>query len=63
MADVTLPESGSTSAKTGLAPSRTALEAVAIKVRGVVITSSPWPRPMAKYAAESDRDPLAIAMA
>ena len=33
VADVTLPESGSTSAKTGLALSRTALEAVAIKVR------------------------------
>ena len=42
------PESGSTSAKTGLAPRRTALDAVAINVRGAVINSSPWPRPIAK---------------
>ena len=48
VAAVMAPESGSTSANTGLAPSRTALEAVAMKVRGVVINSSPWLRPMAR---------------
>ena len=45
---VIAPESGSTTANTGLTPSSTALETVAMKVRGVVISSSPWPRPMAR---------------
>ena len=50
------PDKGSTSANTGLAPNRTALEAVAIKVRGVVINSSPGPRPKARLG--SDNEPL-----
>ena len=48
VAAVIAPESGSTSANTGLALSSTALEAVAMKVRGVVMSSSPLPRPMAR---------------
>ena len=43
--------SSHTSAKTGRAPCRTAALAVAQKVSGAVITSSPGPTPQAKSAA------------
>ena len=48
MSAVIAPEFASTSAKIGLAPRRTALDEVAMKVRGVVMSSSPLPRPTDK---------------
>ena len=44
---VILPESKSTSAKTGLAPNKTPAEVVATKLLGVVINSSPSLKPNA----------------
>ena len=58
---VILPEFKSTSAKIGRRPKSTALEAVAIKVRGVVIISSPGFNPRDKKAEDNANEPLANA--
>ena len=42
--------SGSISTNTGFAPTRSIAIAVAMKVIGVVMTSSPWPMPAASSA-------------
>ena len=54
---------GSTSTKTGTAPSSPATSAVAMKVKGVVMTSSPAPIPRARSARSSASVPLATPMA
>jgi len=54
---------GSTSAMTGVAPRMTMQEAEAMKVRLVVMTSSPGPIPRAYRASSSATVPLARAMA
>ena len=54
-----LQVSGSTSTNTGFAPSSTIISAVATKVNGVVITSSPGLTPSAISAISSASVPLA----
>ena len=60
---VILPVASSTSAKTGVAPALTTDEILAIKVRGVTITSSPAPISNACKATSNANVPLPIAMA
>jgi len=50
---------GSMSTKTGTAPSRPTTSAVAMKVKGVVMTSSPVPIPRARSASSRASVPLA----
>jgi hypothetical protein len=50
---------GSMSTNTGLAPHISTVEAVATKVKGVVMTSSPGPRPIARRAISSASVPEA----
>ncbi len=57
-----LQVSGSTSTNTGLAPSSTIISAVAAKVKGVVMTSSPGPMSSAISAISSASVPLATVM-
>ena len=57
------PESISTSANIGLAPNKAPLDVVAMKVLGVVINSSPSPRPKERYAADKATVPLDRAIA
>ena len=54
--------SGSMSTKTGLPPSSTIISAVAAKVKGVVMTSSPGFRSSAISAISSASVPLATVM-
>ena len=63
VAALRLPLSGSTSAKTGVAPAVTTHEIDAIKVRGVTITSHPGPIPRPLSAKSRARVPLLNAMA
>ena len=56
-----LQVSGSMSTNTGLPPSSTIISAVAAKVKGVVMTSSPGFRPSAISAISSASVPLATA--
>ena len=58
----TLQVSGSMSTNTGFAPSSTMVSAVAAKVKGVVMTSSPGPMPSAIRAIKSASVPLATVM-
>jgi hypothetical protein len=58
-----LPLSGSTSAKTGVAPALTTQDTLAMNVRGVTMTSSPGPIPMALSTTSSASVPLASATA
>jgi hypothetical protein len=53
-----LPLSGSTSAKTGVAPALTTQDTLAMKVRGVTMTSSPGPMSIALSTASSASVPL-----
>jgi hypothetical protein len=57
-----LQVSGSTSTNTGLAPSSTMVSAVAAKVKGVVMTSSPGRMPSAIIEISSASVPLATVM-
>ena len=59
---VIFPESGSTSAKIGVAPTLTTQEMEAIKVLGVTTTSSPGPISRALRTTSSANVPLARAM-
>ena len=59
---VMFPDSGSTSAKIGVAPTLTTEEMEAIKVLGVTITSSPDPISRAQRAASRANVPLAKAI-
>jgi hypothetical protein len=54
---------GSRSANTGVAPTTTTAPAVAKKLRGGTITSSPGPSPGARRASSSASVPLASATA
>ena len=60
---VIFPVASSTSAKTGVAPTLTTHEMLAMKVRGVTTTSSPAPIPSAIKATSNARVPLPNAMA
>ena len=57
-----LQVSASTSTNTGVAPSSTIISAVAAKVKGVVMTSSPRPMPKPIIAISSASVPLATLM-
>ena len=57
-----LQVSGSMSAKTGVAPTRTTTSAVAAKVKAGVITSSPGPMPRAIRLISRASVPLATEM-
>ena len=57
-----LQVSGSTSTKTGRAPTRQMTSAVATKVKGVVMTSSPGPTPKAIKLIRSASVPEATLM-
>jgi hypothetical protein len=57
-----LQVTGSMSTKTGTAPSSTITSAVAMKVKGVVMTSSPRPMPSAIRAISSPSVPDATVM-